>query len=166
MQKEKVTTYEIKKELIYCKYQSIIVDTIAILGLVFIYAAIIEAFFDAILPSELSLIFLLYLVYRIPATCKKYNKMIASFTVRKDTLVSRREAKTGGKYTSYQPYRLTFTDGYFDIYKRKYYKWSSLYAMKDVELYDSSYLGDTFTIIEYGIEIQLVYNDNYFDVQV
>lgn len=166
MQKEKVTRYEIQKELTYCKYISITLDTIALLDLVLLYTLMIDEFFDAVLPRELPSLLLLSLIYRIPTACKKYNKMMTSFTVRKDTLVSRREPYGSRKFFNYHPYRLNFTDGYFDIYKRKHYKWSSLHAMKDVELYDSSYLGDTFTIIEYGIEIILVYNDNFFDVEV
>ena len=166
MQKEKVTAYEIKKELTSCKYRSIIVDTIAYLSLVFTSALMIDMFFSAFLPHELSFIWLLQIIYRIPTICKKYNKIISSFTVRKDTLVSRREEHIGGKYSRYRPYRLNFTDGYFDIYRKRYYKWSSSHSMKAFELYDSSYLGDTFTIVEYGIDIFLVYNDNFFDVQV
>jgi hypothetical protein len=96
-----------------------------------------------------------------------YNKAKKGYIIRKDTIISTRKAVPGGRYTASQPYIFTFTNGYFEFGNQKFYKWAPKYAqMTDGELYDTTYIDDVFTLVEYKDNILICFNDKFFDIQV
>ena len=66
-----------------------------------------------------------------------------------------------------RPARLFFNyEGNYDIYyDLTYYGWSSINVMDVNDLYDTSCVGDTFTVVKIRNKIRAVYNHRFFDVQ-
>lgn len=175
MEKEKVTLYEIKKDLTRCIFQEVkgISIEVPLLWFVFAIGIIIINQVIAINRAINQLLFgvMTGIILLIVTVCFVYIFILHTkikkeeFKIRKDVLTEKRDYKPGGTmWHAYRPYRLTFCHGRFDIPAQLNYKWSSIYSMSEKEIYDASSIGDSFTLIEINRHILVVYNDKHFDV--
>ena len=61
-------------------------------------------------------------------------------------------------------YRLYFkANDKFELPYQKSYRWSSQYSMRAREIFITSDVGDTFTIVKIKNEVLMVYNNKYFE---
>lgn len=107
-----------------------------------------------------------YCIYRI--------RRNTYFHVRTDILISKNiqhhPAQKDG--TSY---RLCFCKGHYEMYMHRTGSlgmfdgsdgvWYDIYDMGSKTIYDTAFIGDSFTLVCVGKRIVLAFNNNYFDVQ-
>lgn len=172
MKKEQVTTYQIHKDLMQCIYD----ETLGvIIGLPLLW--ILFALCIAIITLNISIdIPLLPIVTLIVVLCEilcfiyifvMYIKIKnLKYSVKIDTLNKKQDFRPMlGKWISAKPYRLSFSNGDFDIPHQMNYKWSTMNSMDDKEIYDTASIGDTFTLVVLNRHIAVIYNNNIFEVQ-
>lgn len=169
MRKVIVTRKHINKELrsnIICDIRNGVIF-IPLFG-IFIEVGILQinGLIGTKIPFGYSLLLFLLLPFIFLVSLYNYNKAKNEYIIRKDTIISTKKAIPGGKYTTSQPYIFTFSNGYFEFRNHKFYKWAPKYAqMTGGELYDSTYIDDMFTLVEYKDKILICFNDKFFDVQ-
>jgi hypothetical protein len=171
MEKEILTINKIKKDLIQYLHQEtlgviigfpslwliIAMSNIAIKNLFSIGNKIFEAITLILIFSLIISITYIGIMY------VKINKR--EFTLKNDTLIEKRNFKQGGtKWHSYRPYRLSFTCNHFDIPAQLSYKWSNIYSMNEKEVYNTSSIGDNFTLVEFNKKVIAVYNHKFFTI--
>jgi len=165
-EKETVTLTQINRELkkdvlsgfvLFCILPVFFYGLILMVSM--IYNAVIVTIFKIIALSA----FLLCLFLLVRAVIKMRNGTY--FTVRTDVLVRSEDLLYAPKQASAQSYRLHFKRGYYDIARRPYYSWSGTCEMNAETLYNTAFIGDTFTLVENGKTVLMVYNHRFFDVQ-
>lgn len=171
MEKEQVSLYQIKKDLIQYLHQ----ETLGIIiGFPFLWLIMaigniaIKNLFSIgnQLFQVLTMILILCVIISITYICVLYIKIKKTkFTLKNDTLIEKREFKRGGtKWHSYRPFRLYFTCNHFDIPAQLHYKFSNIHSMNEEELYNTSSIGDNFTLVELNKKVIAVYNHKLFTI--
>ncbi len=172
MQKEQVTISQIKKDLIQYLNQEILAIIIGF-PLLWLIAAISNIAMKALFSISnrlfvvLTLILILCEILSIIYTLIMYIKIKKTkFILKNDTLIQKRDFKNGGtKWHSYRPYRLFFSNNHFDIPAQVHYKWSNIYSMNEKEIFNTSNIGDDFTLVEFNKKIMAIYNHNFFTIK-
>lgn len=171
MEKEVLTINNIKKDLIQYLHQEtlgIIIGFPSLWLIVAISNIAIKNLFSIgnKLFEALTLILIFSAIVSITYVSIMYVKIKnTEFTLKNDTLIEKREFKRGGtKWHSYRPYRLSFTCNHFDIPAQLSYKWSNNFSMNEKEIYNTSSIGDNFTLVEFNKKVIAVYNHKFFTI--
>ena len=169
LEKEQLTIYQIKKDLMQYLYKNTfaVIFGFPIFWLVLAIGNImLKHIFSVKILSlgSLTLIMLFCEITVLFYNCFLYIRVKKlKFKIRTDKVIEKRAFRQGlAEWSSYRPYRLYFTLGHFDIYPKSYYKWSSMYSMSEKEIYDSTCIGDTFTIVEINKTVLVAYNNKFF----
>ena len=170
-----VTFKEIKKDIMQYVYYEVlgVLVGIPILwgGLVLIVLLINVLIKNSIPLIELITVPLfLWWVFNIVKICIVFVKIQKrKFKVRTDVLIEKTDCEYrrihGTTKREYIPHRLSFCRGRYDVYVRRYYKWSTINTMNEKDVYSTSCIRDTFTLVELDDKILVVYNHRFFDVQ-
>ena len=127
-----------------------------------IYNAIIVTVFKIIaLSAFLACLFLL-----VRAAIKLRNGTY--FTVRTDVLVRSVDGVFQARWRDSNrcQYRLYFNRGHYDIPRGPHYRWTDISEMNAETIYDTAFSGDTFTLVEDGKQVLMVFNHRFFDVEI
>lgn len=112
------------------------------------------------------LLFLCGIVYAI--CCIIRIQKNTHFHIRTDILINKNIQahllrKNGATY------KLCFCKGYYEMYMNSTSGfngvWYDIYDMGSKTVYDTAFIGDSFTLVCVGKRIVLAFNNNYFDVQ-
>ena len=170
MKKEQVSLKEIKKDIM----KSILRDIYQSFGWLFyltIVAAFIEWFFLPDIPLiEISTIpFLIRAVLCVIDICSIRGKKLI-ITVITDVLADKKDRIYrwwDGQPRLARPAWLFFNyEWHYDIYYyQKFYRWSAVNSMNERDLFNTSCVEDTFTVVKIRNKIRTVYNHRFFDVQ-
>ena len=85
------------------------------------------------------------------------------FTVRTDILVANEEYTFDWKWQNITN-RLSFKNGHYDVWPRDMHRFVDIYDMNYQALFDTAFIGDSFTLIEFRKNIRLVFNNKLFVV--
>lgn len=90
------------------------------------------------------------------------------FTVRTDVLVRSVDGVFQARWRDSNrcQYRLYFNRGHYDIPRGPHYRWTDTGEMNAETIYDTAFVGDTFTLVETGKNVQMVFNHRFFDVEI
>ena len=90
------------------------------------------------------------------------------FKIGTDELVNKAE----GVYTylhGHNTYRLYFRQDHYDLWMYDSYTghplWSDIHNMEKRTIYDTAFVGDTFTLVSVGKRVYLVFNNKLFDIR-
>lgn len=165
-EKELVTLNHIKADILKIVSHDVVATAIMVAMLTVILLLLNAAFHTIIIPIIIGVLILAFLVETAYVImCAVKIRKGTYFTIRTDALVKKRDCLPGTKWSSYKPYRLYFHYGYFDIPPRINYSWSYQYAMDEKAIYDTSFVEDTFVLIEHKEKVLMAYNNRFFDVQ-
>ena len=174
MKNEQVTLTEIKKDVL----RSILYDMFY--GLGWSAAIILAAFVEWAFLPNIPLTFLSIIPFIVQEALYVIDLFLTivgkkpKITIMTDILSDKREPKyrhfSTRLYTLLRPTRpsrIIFNYGeHYDMnYDRRFYRWSPAYAMGARLLFESSCIGDTFTIIKVRNKVRAIYNHRFFDVQ-
>lgn len=189
MEKETLTLYKIKKDLMRIIISDIkitILSSIILLPLLAIVLSIYVNLSDdggiignaiiiavtgiVVLPLLYNAIYLIVLAIKIRR---------GNFTVETDTLIGKEESEniehlriftSSSIWDSMQRkgdtnhYKLYFKcNEEYEIFFQQYYKWSSQYSMGARGVFITSDVGDTFTLVKFKNRIAMAYNNRYFE---
>lgn len=180
MEKETLSLYKIKKDLnqiISWQITSLFILLILILLLSLALGLLAAKISLNVLGyAVIAVIILPIIIIFIIQSIKTFNLMIkvhrGKFEMETDKLISKNTSKDG--YFRYGLWYILQGDPYvyklffkcnkeFELPFHKCYKWSSQHAMRKREIYITSDVGDTFTIVKINNQILMVYNDKYFE---
>ena len=93
------------------------------------------------------------------------------FEVRTDILINKK-IQSHIMQENGTSYRLCFCKGHYEMYMHGMHSfdgydgvWYDIYDMGSKTVYDTAFIGDSFTLICVGKRIYLAFNNNYFDIQ-
>ena len=166
--KQIITMGQIKKYYTRGFLQTLIV-------LPFLFALFCWLFFIAKGPiiKAIMFIFCLLALWGIPTIIYTQIKIKNNtyFKVRTDILISKK-IRHHIMQENGTSYRLCFCKGHYEMYMHGMHSfdgydgvWYDIYDMGSKTVYDTAFIGDSFTLICVGKKIKLAFNNNYFDVQ-
>ena len=167
MEKEPITLDRIKKDVVKSIIHNELHGALLIIPLFWVIfsfiALLLENGFTALpLGKIVTLVFLIPELYYVIAISDALIRVKRTkFVIRTAILTDKIERR----YTSNRtriPYRLKFRDRHFILHYRNYYGWSLQNSMTQQDLFNTSHIGDSFTVIEIHKRIRIVYNDNIF----
>lgn len=87
------------------------------------------------------------------------------FRITTDVLVNKIEHMRNGDWISFNVNRLFFKCNKYDFFPREGCVWVDVYNMDYQAVFDTAFIGDTFTLVETKKKVILVFNNKLFDVK-
>ena len=168
MKKEPITLDRIKKDVVKSILHVEFLGAVLIIPLFWVIFSFIALLLENGFTS-LPLVKIVTLVFLIPELCYVIAICDALIRVQRAKFVIRTAVLTDKiklHYTSHRtriPYRLKFRDRHFILHYRNYYDWSLPNSMTQQDLFNTSHIGDSFTVVEIHKRIRIVYNNSIFD---
>ncbi len=88
------------------------------------------------------------------------------FQIRTDTLIDKKDHIWSGLRYNHAVNRLFFKYNTYDISPAYKHQWCDLYNMDKNAVFQTSSIGDSFTLVEHKKEIILLFNNKLFDIKI